>query len=62
MNHAELIRCLQTLPATQQAEVYDFVESLASRQAAAPVDAAGAGTLGHRGLPRQRVRVALEAV
>jgi hypothetical protein len=46
MNHAELIRRLQTLPATQQAEVYDFVEFLASRQAAAPVDAAGAGTLG----------------
>lgn len=35
MSHAELIRRLQSLPAAQQAEVYDFVEFLASRQAAA---------------------------
>ena len=35
MSHAELIRRLQTLPAAQQAEVYDFVEFLASRQTAA---------------------------
>ena len=34
MSHAELIRRLQALPAAQQAEVYDFVEFLASRQAA----------------------------
>lgn len=35
MSHAELIRRLEALPAAQQAEVYDFVEFLASRQAAA---------------------------
>jgi hypothetical protein len=35
MSHAELIRRLQFLPAAQQAEVYDFVEFLASRQTAA---------------------------
>jgi len=35
MSHAELIRRLQTLPAAQQAEVYDFVEFLANRQTAA---------------------------
>ena len=35
MNHAELIRRLQALPAAQQAQVVDFVEFLASRQAAA---------------------------
>jgi hypothetical protein len=34
MSHAELIRRLEALPAAQQAEVYDFVEFLASRQAA----------------------------
>ena len=31
MSHAELIRRLEALPAAQQAEVYDFVEFLASR-------------------------------
>ena len=35
MSHAELIRRLQALPAAQQAEVVEFVEFLASRQAAA---------------------------
>ncbi len=35
MDHAELIRRLQALPAAQQAEVYDFVAFLASRQPAA---------------------------
>ena len=34
LSHAELIRRLQALPAAQQAEVYDFVEFLASRQPA----------------------------
>jgi hypothetical protein len=34
MSHAELIRRLEALPAPQQAEVYDFVEFLASRQPA----------------------------
>lgn len=45
MSHAELIRRLQSLPAAQQAEVFDFVEFLASRQAAAP-DASGTTRLG----------------
>ena len=45
MSHAELIRRLQTLPAAQQAEVYDFVESLASRQAAAQRAAGAPATL-----------------
>ena len=35
MSYAELIQRLQALPAAQQAEVFDFVEFLASRQAAA---------------------------
>ena len=34
MSYAELIQRLQSLPAAQQAEVWDFVEFLASRQAA----------------------------
>lgn len=34
MSHVELIRRLQALPPAQQAEVYDFVEFLASRQPA----------------------------
>lgn len=34
MSYAELIQRLQALPAAQQAEVFDFVEFLASRQAA----------------------------
>ena len=42
MSHAELIRRLQALPAAQQAEVYDFVEFLATRQAAAAQRAADA--------------------
>lgn len=33
MSHAELIQRLQALPAAQQAEVFDFVEFLARRQA-----------------------------
>ena len=37
MSHAELIRRLQSLPAAKQAEVYDFVEFLASRQPAGQV-------------------------
>jgi len=45
MSHAELIRRLQTLPAAQQAEVIDFIEFLASRQAAAQRAAAGPTTL-----------------
>ena len=45
MSHAELIRRLQALPAAQQAEVYDFVEFLASRQAAAERAAAAPNTL-----------------
>ena len=45
MSHAELIRRLQSLPAAQQAEVVDFVEFLASRQAAAQRDAAAPATL-----------------
>lgn len=39
MSHAELIRRLEALPAAQQAEVYDFVEFLASRQPAASAPA-----------------------
>ncbi len=35
MSYAELIERLQSLPAAQQAEVFDFVEFLASRQVAA---------------------------
>ena len=34
MSHAELIRRFDALPAAQQAQVFDFVEFLASRQAA----------------------------
>ena len=45
MSHAELIRRLQALPAAQQAEVYDFVEFLASRHAAAQHAAAAPTTL-----------------
>ena len=45
MSHAELIRRLQALPAAQQAEVYDFVEFLASRQAAVQRDAPAPATL-----------------
>lgn len=45
MSHAELIRRLQSLPAAQQAEVYDFVEFLASRQAVAQRAAAVPATL-----------------
>ena len=45
MSHAELIRRLQTLPAAQQTEVYDFVEFLASRQAAAQPAAGASATL-----------------
>ena len=45
MSHAELIRRLQALPAAQQAEVYDFVEFLASRQAAVERAAAAPATL-----------------
>ena len=45
MSHAELIRRLQALPAAQQAEVVDFVEFLASRQAAAQRAAAAPATL-----------------
>ena len=45
MSHAELIRRLQTLPAAQQAEVVDFVEFLASRQAATQRAAAAPTTL-----------------
>jgi hypothetical protein len=40
MSHAELIRRLESLPPAQQAEVHDFVEFLASRQAPAPAAAA----------------------
>lgn len=46
MSHAELIRRLEALPAAQQAEVYDFVEFLASRQASASTAAPQAATLG----------------
>ena len=46
MSHAELIRRLQSLPAAQQAEVYDFVEFLASRHASAPAAEEQATTLG----------------
>jgi len=46
MSYAELIERLQSLPAAQQAEVFDFVEFLASRQAAAQAVAAPATTLG----------------
>ncbi len=35
MSYADLIQRLQTLPAAKQAEVFDFVEFLASRQDAA---------------------------
>ena len=45
MSHAELIRRLQALPAAQQAEVVDFVEFLASRQAAAQRAAGASVTL-----------------
>ena len=45
MSHAELIRRLQALPAAQQAEVHDFVELLANRQAAAQRAAAAPTTL-----------------
>ena len=45
MSHAELIRRLKALPAAQQAEVYDFVEFLVSRQAAAERAAAAPATL-----------------
>lgn len=34
MGYAELIARVQTLPAARQAEVFDFVEFLASREAA----------------------------
>ena len=44
-SHAELIRRLQTLPAAEQPEVYDFVEFLASRQAAAERGAGASATL-----------------
>jgi hypothetical protein len=46
MSHAELTRRLQALPATQQAQVYVFVELPASRQAPAPAAAEPAATLG----------------
>ena len=45
MSHAELIRRLQALPAAQQAEVYDFVDFLASRQSAARRAAEPSATL-----------------
>lgn len=45
MSYAELIKRLQALPAAQQAEVFDFVDFLASRQAAAQTVAAPVTTL-----------------
>ena len=45
MSPAELIRRLQSLPAAQQAEVVDFIEFLASRQAAVQRAASGPTTL-----------------
>jgi hypothetical protein len=45
MSHAELLRRLDALPAAQQAEVYDFVEFLASRQARASAATAQVTTL-----------------
>ena len=46
MSYAEPIQRLQALPAAQQAEVFDFVEFLSSRQAAAQAAAAPATELG----------------
>lgn len=46
MSHVELIQRLQALPEAQQAQVYDFVEFLASRHASAPTTTAQATTLG----------------
>lgn len=45
MSYAELIQRLQALPAAQQAEVFDFVEFLANRLAAAQSKAAPPATL-----------------
>lgn len=46
MSHAELTRRLQALLAAQQAQVYDFVEFLASRQAPASEAEEPAAALG----------------
>lgn len=46
MSHAELTRRLQALPAAQPAQIYDFVEFPASRQAPAPAAEEPAATLG----------------
>jgi predicted cobalt transporter CbtA len=45
MSYAELIQRLQALPLAQQAEVFDFVEFLASRQATTAPAAAPAATV-----------------
>jgi hypothetical protein len=46
MNYAELIQRLQALPAAQQTTVFDFVEFLAHRQAAAQAAAVSDAKLG----------------
>lgn len=52
MSYTELIQRLQTLSAAQQAMVFDFVEFLASRQAAAGPDSTATPTTATKHQPK----------